>query len=68
VHPEKPQPVLLPVQIPDEQVSGEGQSVFTVQVHCIPVCVAVHIALGPHWLLEVQVTHWFPWQTWPGWH
>jgi hypothetical protein len=59
---------LLGEQIPDEQVSGGVQSVSTVQVHCIPLCVAAHVAVGPHWPSEVQTTQVFPAQTWPGWH
>jgi hypothetical protein len=55
-------------QTPDEQISPDAQSPSTEQVHCMPVCVAVQTADGPHWVLDVHVTHaWFT-QTWPGLH
>jgi len=59
---------LLGWQMPELHVSGDWQSPFTVHVHCVPVCVDPHTAVGPHWLLDVQVTHWLPTQTWPGMH
>jgi hypothetical protein len=46
-------------QTPPWHVSLVAQSVSTEQVHCIPVCVVVHWAAGPHWLFVVQL-----WQTW----
>lgn len=49
-------PVFGPgAQTPEEQVSPEAQSVDAAHVHCIPVCVAVHWAVDPHWLFVVHV-------------
>lgn len=45
-------------QTPDAQDSPEAQSVSAEQVHCTPVCVAVQVADGPHWLFAVHVVHW----------
>lgn len=42
---------------PEEHVSPAAQSVLRVQVHCIPMCVAVHWALGPHCAFDVHVVH-----------
>jgi hypothetical protein len=39
---------------PLEHVSLGAQSVLTEQVHCIPMCVAAQIALGPHCAFEVH--------------
>jgi hypothetical protein len=63
-HPPPP----LGLHIPDEHVSPEAQSVFCVHVHCMPVCVAVQVALEPHWLFEVHVTQSWPSHTSPALH
>ena len=39
---------LVTVQMPAAQVSGDAQSPFTVHVHCMPVWVDAHVAVGPH--------------------
>jgi hypothetical protein len=56
------------LQIPWEHVSPEAQSEVWEQVHCMPVCVAVHVAVGPHWLFVVHVTQAWPTQTSPALH
>jgi hypothetical protein len=42
-------------QTPPEHVWLAAQSVLLEQVHCIPLCVAVQMALGPHCAFEVHV-------------
>jgi hypothetical protein len=66
----KLQPCVVPdgVQIPEAHDSPDAQSPSTVHVHCIPECVAAHFALGPHWLSDVHVTHFWPAHTSPGLH
>jgi hypothetical protein len=54
--------------MPDPQVSPVAQSPSMVHVHCMPEWVAAHVAVGPHWLFEVQVTQACPTQTSPALH
>jgi hypothetical protein len=54
--------------MPEAQVSPVAQSLSAAHVHWTAWCVAVHLALGPHWLSEEQVSHLPPSQTWPAEH
>jgi hypothetical protein len=56
------------VQRPEAQASPEAQSLLTLHVHCKVECVAVHWALGPHWLFDAQGPQDPPAQTCPAGH
>ena len=56
------------VQTPDEHPSPVAQSLSSEQVHCSDVCVAVHVADGPHCESAVQVVQAWLTQTWPALH
>jgi hypothetical protein len=55
-------------QTPESHASPVAQSVLTEHVHCNVECVAVHWALGPHWLFDAQAPHDPPLQTSPAGH
>jgi hypothetical protein len=40
--------------MPPEHISPAAQSPFTEHVHWNPVWLAVHCAVGPHWLFIVH--------------
>jgi hypothetical protein len=56
------------VQMPAAHASPVAQSPLTVQVHWTELCVAVHVAVGPHWLSAVQSPHFPPVHTSPAPH
>jgi hypothetical protein len=55
-------------QTPESHASPVAQSVLTEHVHCNVECVAVHWALGPHWLFDAQAPQDPPLQTSPAGH
>lgn len=56
------------VHSPAAHASPDAQSLDAVHVHWIVECVAVHFALGPHWLSDAHSVHAPPEQILPAAH